>query len=336
MLNFDVVIPIYNEEENLSELYRRLREACEDLSDSSWRVIYVNDGSDDESLNIMQTQCEQDSRFSVIDLSRNFGHQPAIAAGLAHAEGDAVIIMDGDLQDPPELIPELVDCWQGGAQVVRAERRSRQEKGLRRIGFDLFHRFFSWISDFPLPGQTGIFGLLNRQAVQELNRFPEKNRFFPGLRGWVGFKQGVVYYDRKDREAGKPKQSLRRLLRYALDAIFSFSYKPLRLMTGIGVLISTVGFLLAFFYVIRRLIGIEIAQTGFTTLVTLILFLGGVQLIAIGLLGEYLLRIYDEVKQRPLYIVKNQYGLGRTENKREADPGVSTTHGTSDSTGSME
>jgi dolichol-phosphate mannosyltransferase len=309
MLNFDVVIPIYNEEENLPELYRRLRAVCEDIGGSSWRILYVNDGSDDDSLSIMRTQCEQDSRFFIIDLSRNFGHQPAIAAGLANTEGDAVIIMDGDLQDPPELIPELIACWQGGAHVVRAERHSRQEKGIRRVGFELFHKFFGWISDFPLPGQTGIFGLLDRQAVKELNRFPEKNRFFPGLRGWVGFTQGKVYYDRKDRGAGEPKQSLRRLVRYALDAVFSFSYKPLRIMTGTGVLISAAGFVLAFIFVIKRLTGIEIAQTGFTTLVTLILFLGGVQLIAIGLLGEYLLRIYDEVKQRPLYIVKNRYGF---------------------------
>lgn len=336
MLNFDVVIPIYNEEENLSELYRRLLEACEGMGDCNWRVLYVNDGSVDDSLNIMRNQCKQDPRFSVIDLSRNFGHQPAIAAGLAHTEGDAVIIMDGDLQDPPELIPELIACWQEGAQVVRAERRSRQEKGLRRIGFDLFHKFFGWISDFPLPGHTGIFGLMDRQAVMVLNGFSEKNRFFPGLRGWVGFKQGVVYYDRKDRRAGEPKQSLSRLVRYALDGIFSFSYKPLRIMTGIGILISSAGFLLALFFVIRRLAGVEIAQTGFTTLVTLVLFLGGVQLIAIGLLGEYLLRIYDEVKKRPLYIVRDQYGLvGRTGNKKKETLNVSDHQGLSDSSGSM-
>ena len=336
MLKFDVVIPIYNEEENLPELYRRLLEVCEGMGDYDWQVIYVNDGSGDDSLNIMHSQCKQDPKFSVIDLSRNFGHQPAIAAGLTHSDGDAVIIMDGDLQDPPELIPELIACWQGGAQVVRAERRSRQEKGLRRIGFDLFHKFFGWISDFPLPGQTGIFGLMDRQAVMELNRLPEKNRFFPGLRGWVGFKQGVVYYDRKDRRAGEPKQSFSRLVRYALDGIFSFSYKPLRIMTGTGVLISSAGFLLAFFFVIRRLAGIEIAQTGFTTLVTLVLFLGGVQLIAIGLLGEYLLRIYDEVKKRPLYIVKSQYGLRRTEIKKKGVSGVPDNQDLSDSAGATE
>ena len=317
MFKFDIVIPIFNEEENLSELHRRLLTVCDGLNGSSWRVIFVNDGSSDNSLSIMQSLCEQDVRFSVIDLSRNFGHQPAIAAGLAYTEGDAVIIMDGDLQDPPELIPQLLACWRGGAQVVRARRRSRKEKGLRRLGFDLFHMFFRWISDFPLPGQTGIFGLLDRQAVVELNRLAEKNRFFPGLRGWVGFKQGVVTYDRGARERGEPKQSFRRLIRYALDAVFSFSYKPLRLMTGIGIFISMIGFLLASFFVVRRLLGVEIAQTGFTTLVTLMLFLGGVQLIAIGLLGEYLLRIYDEVKQRPLYIVQKQYGFSRTARTAE-------------------
>jgi len=303
------VIPIYNEQENLPELFRRLRDACDNLDGIAWQVIYVNDGSRDDSMKIMQEQCRKDSRFAILDLSRNFGHQAGIAAGLAHADGDVVIFMDGDLQDPPELIPDLLACWREGAQVVRAQRQSRKERGIRRFGFEVFHKVFSWISDFPVPPQTGIFGLLDRQAVKELNRFTEKNRFFPGLRSWVGFKQGVVYYDRQDRAAGKPKQSFRRLIRYALDAIFSFSYKPLRLMTGMGIVISSAGFSLACFFVIRRLTGVEIAQTGFTTLVTLVLFLGGVQLIAVGLLGEYLARIYDEVKRRPLYIVKNRYGI---------------------------
>ena len=308
-MKLNIVIPIYNEQENLPELYRRLRKVCDNLNGITWQVIYVNDGSHDDSMKIMLEQSRKDSRFTVIDLSRNFGHQAAIAAGLAHADGNIVIFMDADLQDPPELIPDLLACWREGAQVVRAQRRSRKERGIRRLGFDIFHKVFSWISDFPVPPQTGIFGLLDRQAVDELNRFTERNRFFPGLRSWVGFTPGVVYYDRQDRAAGKPKQSFRRLIRYALDAIFSFSYKPLRIMTGVGILISVAGFLLACIFVIRRLTGVEIAQTGFTTLVTLVLFLGGVQLIAVGLLGEYLARIYDEVKQRPLYIVKNRYGI---------------------------
>jgi dolichol-phosphate mannosyltransferase len=183
---------------------------------------------------------------------------------------------------------------------------------LRRVGFDLFYRLFAWITDFPVPPNAGIFGLLDRQAAEELKRLPEQNRFFPGLRSWVGLNQEVVYYDRDDRAGGEPKQSLKRLIRYALDAIFSFSYKPLRIMTSAGIVISATGFLLACFFVVKRLLGIEIAQTGFTTLVTLTLFLGGIQLMAIGLLGEYLARIYDEVKQRPLFIIKDSHGLKKT------------------------
>ncbi|MFC1581134.1 glycosyltransferase [Thermodesulfobacteriota bacterium] len=319
-MKLSVVIPIYNEQENLEELHRRLRAVCEGLEDVSWQVIYVNDGSQDDSLEIMGNQSREDPRFCIVDLSRNFGHQAAISAGLAHANGDAVICMDGDLQDPPEVIPDMLGRWKEGDQIVRAERRSRKEGGIRRLGFEAFHRVFDWISDFPIPAQSGIFGLMDRQSLEELNRFTEKNRFFPGLRSWVGFTQGVVYYDRQERAAGMPKQSLRRLLRYALDAIFSFSYKPLRIMTIAGVLISTAGFLLACLFVIKRLVGIEIAQTGFTTLVTLVLFLGGVQLIAIGLLGEYLARIYDEVKQRPLYIIKDIHGLSAEKSKRAPEP----------------
>ena len=307
-MKLDIVIPIYNEEDNLAELQDRLQKACDSIEGVEWRVIYVNDGSADRSLPLMLEQQERDKRFSVIDLSRNFGHQAAITAGLAHTESDAVVFMDGDLQDPPEVIPSLVARWREGVQVVRAQRRSRKERGLRRVGFEAFHTLFQWISDFPIPAQTGIFGLLDRQAVEELCRFSEKNRFFPGLRAWVGFEQGEVLYDRQERAGGEPKQSFKRLIKYALDAVFSFSYKPLKLMTATGIFVSTIGFALACFFILRRLLGIEIAQTGFTTLVTLVLFLGGVQLIAIGLLGEYLARIYDEVKQRPLFIVKKKYG----------------------------
>ena len=316
-MKLDIIIPIFNEQENLRELNRRIKEVCDNLKDVSTQVIYVNDGSRDDSLKIMLGQCHEDSRFTIVDLSRNFGHQAAIAAGLAHADGDVVVFMDGDLQDPPELIPDLLNCWRDGAQIVQAQRRSRKEHGFRRLGFDIFHKIFQWISDFPVPPHTGIFGLLDKQAVKELNRFTEKNRFFPGLRSWVGFNQGAVYYDRQDRVAGKPKQSYRRLIEYALDAIFSFSYKPLRIMTGAGICISTVGFVLACFFVIKRLTGIETAQTGFTTLVTLVLFLGGVQLIAIGLLGEYLARIYDEVKKRPFFIVRKRYGVKTSDNDND-------------------
>ncbi len=303
-----VVIPIYNEQENLPELFRRLRATFATLPHVRASVLYVNDGSTDRSLNLMLAQQREDPRFAVIDLSRNFGHQPALTAGLAAADADAVIMMDGDLQDPPEVIPDLVASWREGAAVVRAVRRERAERGLRRLGFDTFYRLLDWVADFPIPAQVGIFGLLDRQAVHELNRLPERNRFLPGLRAWIGFDQRTVFYERHERAAGAPKQTLWRLVRYALDGLLSFSYKPLRLMFGAGVLVSLCGFLLALTFILKRLMGTETAQTGFTTLVTLVLFLGGLQLMAMGLLGEYLGRIYDEVKQRPLYIVKQFHG----------------------------
>ncbi|NTV34195.1 MAG: glycosyltransferase family 2 protein [Deltaproteobacteria bacterium] len=308
-MKLDIVIPIYNEEDNLGELQRRLRDVCSGIQGCDWQVLYVNDGSADRSLSIMLEQHRADPRFTVLDLSRNFGHQAAITAGLMQTSGEVVVFMDGDLQDPPEVIPDLLEAWRRGAQIVRAQRRSRKESGLRRLGFDAFHALFKWVSDFPIPAQTGIFGLVGKQALNELKKLTEKNRFFPGLRSWVGFEQGIVYYDRQERAGGEPKQSFKRLIKYALDAIFSFSYKPLKMMTAMGIFISTIGFALACFFILRRLLGIEIAQTGFTTLVTLVLFLGGVQLIAIGLLGEYLARIYDEVKQRPLFIVRKEYGI---------------------------
>jgi glycosyltransferase involved in cell wall biosynthesis len=308
-----VVIPICNEQDNLLELHHRLTAVFDRLDHVTWQVIYVDDGSRDDSVKIILDQNKKDPRFTLLQLSRNFGPYPALSAGLAHADADAVITMDGDLQDPPEIIPDLVGSWKDGAQVVLALRRSRQERGVRRLGLDLFHRLFRMLNDFEIPANAGIFGLFDRQAVQEFNNLQEKNRFVPGLRCWIGFEQRVVYYDRQERAGGESKQNLYRLVRLALDAIFSFSYKPLRLMTLAGIFVSAVGFFLAAGYALRRLLGIDQAPVGFTTLVTLLLFIGGIQLIAIGLLGEYLRRIYDEVKRRPLYIVKQRYGVDRPQ-----------------------
>jgi glycosyltransferase involved in cell wall biosynthesis len=302
-----IVIPICNESAGLQELFTRLGSVLDGLRNLESQVIYVNDGSTDSSLAIMLEQRRHDPRFTVIDLSRNFGQQAAIAAGLAASAADATIVMDGDLQDPPELITEIVECWRAGAEVVRAHRRTRQERGVRGWSFVLFHRLFGWFADFPIPANVGVYGLLDRKALDELNRLPEKNRFLPGLRAWVGFEQRDVYYDREARSAGLPKQSFGRLLHYALDGVFSFSYKPLRLMVLVGSVICVMAFVLAARFVIRRLAGIEQAQMGFTTLVTLVLFMGGVQLLSIGLLGEYLARIYDEVKARPLFIVRQRF-----------------------------
>jgi glycosyltransferase involved in cell wall biosynthesis len=305
-----VVIPVYNEEPVLPELFRRLAAVFDRESGCTWFAIVVNDGSRDRSATLIAEQHARDPRFKLVDLSRNFGFQSALAAGLAAAaKADATVTMDADLQDPPELIPQLVAAWKEGAEVVLAVRRSRQDRGLRRLAFDLFHRIFGVLTDYPIEPNSGTFGLLGRAAVDAFNHLSERNRYFPGLRAWVGFPRVDVLYDRQERAAGQPQQTFRRLVRYALDGVFSFSYLPLRLLTYAGLFIALLGFAIGLFFIVRRLLGIEIAQTGFTTLVTLVLFLGGVQLIGIGVLGEYLGRVYDEVKRRPNYIVKRKTGF---------------------------
>jgi glycosyltransferase involved in cell wall biosynthesis len=267
--------------------------------------VLVDDGSRDDSAALIRAQAARDKRFELVELSRNFGFQAALAAGLANARNaDAVVTMDADLQDPPEMIPALVAAWRDGAEVVRATRRTRADTGLRRAGFDLFHTILGRLSDYPIEPNSGTFGVLGRAAVDAFNQLPERNRFFPGLRAWIGFRTADVPYDRQERAAGKPQQTFRRLVRYGLDGVFSFSQLPLRLLTYSGIVIGLMGFGLGIYYVVKRLVKIETAPTGFTTLAALVLFLGGVQLIAIGVLGEYLGRIYDEVKQRPVYLIK--------------------------------
>ena len=304
-----IVIPVFNEEAVLPELFARLGGLFDGGHGCTWRAVLVDDGSRDRSAESLRAQAARDPRFEAIELSRNFGFQSALSAGLAHArDADAIVTMDADLQDPPEVIPDLVKAWRGGAEIVRARRRSRAETGARRMGFDLFHAVFRRLSDFPIEANTGTFGLLGREAAEAFHLLPERHRFFPGLRAWIGFTTTDVLYDRQERAAGQPQQTLRRLVRYALDGVFSFSHLPLRMLTYTGIFVALGGFAIGLFFIVRRLIGIEHAFIGFTTITALVLFLGGVQLIGIGVLGEYLGRMYDEVKQRPLYIVKRRTG----------------------------
>jgi glycosyltransferase involved in cell wall biosynthesis len=305
-LRIAIVTPVFNEEAVLPELFARLAAVFDTQPDCAWRAILVDDGSRDRSAALVRTQAARDPRFVLVELSRNFGFQSALSAGLAQAAaGEAVVTMDADLQDPPELIPQLVAAWRAGAEIVRATRRSRRETGWRRVCFDLFHRLFGQLSDYPIEPNTGTFGLLGPAAVAAFNALPERHRFFPGLRAWLGFPTADVVYDRQDRAAGQPQQTLRRLARYALDGVFSFSHLPLRLLTYTGIFVAFMGFAAGLFFILWRLFQFERSPTGFTTLAALITFLGGVQLIGIGVLGEYLGRIYDEVKRRPNYILKS-------------------------------
>lgn len=308
-----VVVPIYEEESIIPRLHEELVRAMESIREP-WDVIYVDDGSRDRSIELLQEIAEHDMRVTVLELSRNWGHQAALTAGLASASGNCAVLIDGDLQDPPAIIPQLVASWRRGAEVVVAERRSRAETGIRRFLFRFFYSVLGFLSDYPLPLNAGIFGLLDRKAVEAINRLGESNRYLPGLRAWIGFRTEVVLYDRALRAAGEPKQSLLRLISYALDAIFSFSYKPLRLSLFSGFAIALLSLMFGVLLLILRLLGRGLfgipVVLGYTSTIVSITFLGGAQLISIGILGEYLGRIYDEVKHRPLFIVRRVHHAG--------------------------
>jgi polyisoprenyl-phosphate glycosyltransferase len=298
-----IVSPVYNEEEGIltfiNEVARVMR-----TQNLSWELVLVNDGSRDQTLNIIQSAQKEVPELVWVDLSRNFGHQAAVTAAIAHALGDAIVVMDADMQDPPSLIPELIASWKAGHQVVFARRTDRAETGLRRLGFEAFHRFFRYAIAFPIPPNVGVFCLMDRAAANQIKALPERNRFLPGLYSWVGFRQGFVDYARDDRAAGVPKQTFSKLFKYAFDGILSFSYKPIRLLGGIGLFTALTAFVIAVYFTGKRLLGYEIAFTGFTTLVILVSLLGGLILTAVALVGEYVARIYDEVKKRPIYIVQ--------------------------------
>lgn len=302
-----VVIPIFNEELLIERLHQELVESMDRICDS-WEVVYVNDASQDRSLELLLKLQRSDRRVVVVELSRNWGHQSAITAGLTVARGRAVVLMDGDLQDPPQVISALVEVWHNGAQVVVAQRRTRPEDGWRRWLFPAFYRLLGFLSDYPIPLNAGIFGLLDRKAVESINQLTESNRYLPGLRAWVGYRTEVVFYDRASRAAGKPKQSIWNLFKYALDAIFSFSYKPLRLSLVVGGSVALFALIYGVILIFCRLLGVGLfgqpVVIGYTSVIVSVLFLGGVQLIGIGILGEYIGRIYDEVKRRPLFLIQ--------------------------------
>nr|MBO2488308.1 glycosyl transferase family 2 [Gammaproteobacteria bacterium] len=304
-----VVVPAYNEQEVLPEFHRRTTAVLRALS-CQWEIIYVNDGSTDATLLVLDQLRKADEHVAIVDLSRNFGKEIALTAGLDHAAGDAVIVIDADLQDPPELIPELIRVWQEGADVVYAKRRVRRgESVMKRTTAYLFYRVMQNVSRVQLPEDTGDFRLLSRRAVEALKLLREQHRFMKGLFTWIGYKQVAVPYDRDARFAGKTKWNYWRLWNFALEGITSFTIAPLRIATYLGLITAAGAFAYGAFIVVRTLLyGNPVA--GYPSLLTTILFLGGVQLTAIGILGEYVGRIFNETKNRPLYFV-NRYEAAR-------------------------
>lgn len=305
---FSIVAPIFNEETILPEFYRRVVATMEPLAEP-FELVLVNDGCRDRSPDVMRQIHEDDPRVKVINFSRNFGHQIAITAGTDHASGEAVVIIDSDLQDPPELIPQMIECWREGYQVVYAVRSERAgETWFKKTTASLFYRLIARITSINIPVDTGDFRLMDRRVVDALGSIREQHRFMRGLSVWVGFKQTGIPYKRDARAAGETKYPLRKMLRFAFDGITSFSYLPLQLATYMGFTIAGLSVLFILLVMVLRLGGEEAFKGQATTLVS-VLFMGGVQLIFLGVIGEYLGRIYNEVKQRPLYIVSEKLGF---------------------------
>jgi polyisoprenyl-phosphate glycosyltransferase len=295
-----VVVPIYNEEELIVRFHEAVANALQRVVEE-WEVVYVNDGSTDASLELLKGLQMVDSHVVIVELSRNWGHMGAISAGLRTAHGRAVILMDGDFQDPPEVLPQLIDAWREGAEVVVGVRRSRQErrKVLAKL-FPLFYRVLGTLSDFPIPLNAGIFSLMDRKAVDSINALGERSRYLPGLRAWVGYRNAIVYYDRQDRLDGDGKLTFLSRIRYAMDAITSFSYKPLRLSFGLFCFATCIS---AVFALVMMFAKSAITAEGFGV-ASSVFFVGGLLLLCLGVLGEYLGRVYDEVRGRPLSIIQ--------------------------------
>jgi len=304
---YSFVVPIFNEAESLPELARQLADVMSRL-DGDAEVLLVDDGSTDDSAQVMRRICDDDNRVRALRLSRNFGHQVAITAGLDHARGDAIVIMDADLQDPPEVVLEMARQWRAGFSVVYAIRDERAGDGLiKRVTAKWFYRVLNRLTDVKIPLDTGDFRLVDRAALDAVLRMREHRRFLRGIFSWVGFDQTGVRYVRPARFAGSTKFSFRRMLSFAADGVLSFSVIPLRVALGLGFVISMLSFLLGFIAIGCKIAGVYTAP-GWASISVAVVFLGGVQLTVLGIIGSYIARIYDEVRQRPLYVLRAEEG----------------------------
>lgn len=311
-MKISVIIPVYNEHEVLPELLSRLKTVLSHLS-ADYEIIFVDDGSSDSSAQIITLAHETDDNIKLIQFSRNFGHQTAVSAGIDFSTGDCVIIMDADLQDPPEFIATLLQYWKNDYQVVYAIRKKRKEGIFKRLAYKAFYRILRKLSDIDIPLDTGDFCLMDQTVVQHLKEMPERNRFVRGLRAWIGYRQIGIEYERDKRFAGEVKYTFSKLLKLAFDGLLSFSYVPLRLATLLGFTVSAFSFLCGLLVTVLRMTTDYVPQ-GWTSTLVIVFFLGGIQLITIGIIGEYIGRIHDEVKQRPLYIAKQLIGFKLNKN----------------------
>jgi polyisoprenyl-phosphate glycosyltransferase len=305
-----ILIPAYNEEEVLQPLYERLGKLARDTTSYNFEFLFVNDGSSDRTLDIIRHFAKKDPRISYINLSRNFGKEIAMIAGLDHVTGDATVIIDADLQDPPELIPKMIEYWEEGFDDVYARRTSRAGESLiKRKTSEWFYKILQRSTHVPIQVDTGDFRLLDRRCVEALKQLRESQRYTKGMFSWIGYKKKEILYDRDPRVAGETKWNYPRLINFAIDGITSFTTSPLRISSFFGLIISFVAFLYILYLVIRPFFGVSTGD-GYSSIMAVVLFLGGVQLLSLGIIGEYIGRIFNEAKQRPLYFVE-EYHHGR-------------------------
>lgn len=305
MKKISVVIPMYNEEEVALTCYSRIIENMKKMeSNYNYEVIYINDGSSDKTMKILEEISQNDKNVKVISFSRNFGHQAAVTAGLKYTTGDAIVIIDADLQDPPELIPEMIELWEQGNEVIYGKRKKRDgESHFKLLTAKMFYGILDSLSDVDIPKDTGDFRLVDRKVVDTINLLPEHNKFLRGLFSWVGYKQYAFEYEREKRVAGKTKYPLRKMLKLASDGIISFSTKPLKILGGIGLISILISFALLVYTLVSYILKIPGLEKGWTSLMVVITFFAGIQLLSIWIMSEYIGRIYDESKGRPQYIV---------------------------------
>lgn len=312
---YSVVVPVYNEEEVIRESYKRLKNVMDSI-DAPYEIIFVNDGSRDKTVFIALEICNNDPHIKLLDFSRNFGHQTAITAGMDFSEGDAIIVIDADLQDPPEVIPEMIEKWKNGFEVVYGKRIQRKgETWFKRVSAKIFYRFLRRLTDFDIPVDAGDFRLIDRRVCEALKLINERNRYIRGIISWLGFKQSSVEFIRESRFAGVTKYPLRKMLKFAFDAITSFSYKPLKLASYLGLTLSFASFMYLLVVIFQKLFSTTIVPGWASTLAVSLLF-NGITLLMLGIIGEYIGRIYDEAKGRPLYIVRHAVNFPEDQKMR--------------------
>ena len=304
MKKISLVIPMYYEEQVAEECYKRVTKVLKEIKNYEYEVIFVNDGSKDKTLEILENIAKEDKNIKVVSFSRNFGHQAAVTAGLKYVTGDAIVIMDADLQDPPELIPDMLRYWEDGYEVIYGKRKTREgESAFKLLTAKAFYNTLNKLSDVEIPKDTGDFRLVDKKVVDVINSLPEHNKFLRGLFSWVGFKQYAYEYERKERFAGKTKYPLKKMLKLAQDGILSFSTKPLKIVGGFGIISVIISICILIYSILSFAFKWNNLTPGWTSLMCTVTFLGGVILISLWMIGEYIARIYDETKERPQYIV---------------------------------